>query len=117
MRDNEEVESGSSRFDGEGPEGRKYDKNSFFYSLMVQNGWTMPKIINQDGELRFNLKDNLLIRLLHNDTKLEIFLDVFGYRAEEIMVCTTGGEICVKGKQVEKPNLCQTIQFASRCSG
>ena len=56
-RENEEVESGSSRFEEEGAEGRKYDENGFFYSLMVQNGWTMPKIINQDKELRFNSKD------------------------------------------------------------
>ena len=53
-RENKEVKSGSCRFDGEGTEGRTYDENGFFYGLMVQNGWTMPKIINQDKELRFN---------------------------------------------------------------
>ena len=57
----------------------------------------MPKIINQDKELRFNSKDKLLIHLLHDDTRLEIFLDMFGYRPEEIMVSTTGGEIGLKG--------------------
>jgi HSP20 family molecular chaperone IbpA len=119
VRENKELESGSSRFDGEGSEGRKYDENGFFYSLMVQNGWTMPKIINQDGELRFNLKDTLLIRLLHNDTKLEIFLDVFGYRPEEIMVSTAGREICVKGRLAEKLDSEQPIvarQFARQFS-
>ena len=112
----DEVEEGRSRFEEEGSEGRKYDENGFFYSLMVQNGWTIPMIINHDRELRFNSKDKLLIRLLHNDTKLEIFLDVFGYRPEEIMVSTTGGEICAKGRQVEKPDPIGARQFARQFS-
>jgi hypothetical protein len=69
---------------------------------MLHNGWTMPKIINQDRELRFHSKYKILICLLNNDAKLEIFLDEFVYRSDEIMVSSTGGDICVKGRQVEK---------------
>ena len=86
-----------------GEEGRRIADNSgLFNSLLIQNGWFMPKIINNDPEFLVNCKDKLLIRLTNDKTRLVIFLDMFGYKQEEVMVTTMMGTILVMGTTERK---------------
>ena len=86
-----------------GEEGRRIvDNSGLFNRLLIQNGWFMPKIINNDPEFLVNCKDKLLIRLTNDETQLVIFLDMFGYKQEEVMVTTMMGTILVMGSTERK---------------
>ena len=64
---------------------------------MIQNRWSIPRIINKDDNLEINSKDDKLIRLVNDNSKMEIFLDVFGYKTSDLTLVTKNGQIYVRG--------------------
>eukprot|EP00092_Neocalanus_flemingeri_P022281 GFUD01024161.1.p1 GENE.GFUD01024161.1~~GFUD01024161.1.p1 ORF type:complete len:418 (-),score=148.52 GFUD01024161.1:51-1304(-) len=88
-------------------------------SSMLLNDWTMPKICAQDSDSIFNSKDSNLIRMVNDDSKLEISLDTTGYKPDELKVSAGQGVICVEGKHEEKSEAGQVMvarQFSRKYS-
>jgi len=80
---------------------------------------TMPKILGEDSNDIFNPKDSNLIRMVNDDSKMEISLDTTGYKADELKVSAGQGMICVEGKHEEKSEAGQVMvsrQFSRKYS-
>jgi len=81
--------------------------------------WTIPKILGEDSNSIFNPKDSNLIRMVNDDSKMEISLDTTGYKADELKVSAGQGMICVEGKHEEKSEAGQVMvsrQFSRKYS-
>eukprot|EP00092_Neocalanus_flemingeri_P032805 GFUD01035680.1.p1 GENE.GFUD01035680.1~~GFUD01035680.1.p1 ORF type:complete len:418 (+),score=150.37 GFUD01035680.1:135-1388(+) len=81
--------------------------------------WSMPKIFTQESASIDNSKDSNLIRLVNDDSKMEISLDTTGYKPDELKVSAGQGVICVEGKHEEKSEAGQVMvarQFSRKYS-
>merc|ERR1711976_80131 len=93
------------------------EQNSAPRSLMRQdsksrweNGWMFPRrwmllALNSDFSTNmdiFKSKDNEVIRVKDDDTKMEISLDTSQYRPDELKVMVSDGVLTVEGKHEEK---------------
>merc|ERR1711872_1105563 len=66
------------------------------------SAWTFPEVFGQNSDTIFSSKDSNQIRMVDDDTKLEISLDTTGYKPDELKVSAGQGLICVEGKHEEK---------------
>ena len=55
-----------------------------------------------DPNYFFNTRNSNVIRLVNDNSKLEVSLDTTGYKMEELKVTAGQGMICVEGKHEEK---------------
>eukprot|EP00092_Neocalanus_flemingeri_P000103 GFUD01000105.1.p1 GENE.GFUD01000105.1~~GFUD01000105.1.p1 ORF type:complete len:418 (-),score=150.40 GFUD01000105.1:108-1361(-) len=81
--------------------------------------WSMPKIFTQESASINNSKDSNLIRIVNDDSKMEISLDTTGYKPDELKVSAGQGVICVEGKHEEKSEAGQVMvarQFSRKYS-
>eukprot|EP00092_Neocalanus_flemingeri_P094321 GFUD01119922.1.p1 GENE.GFUD01119922.1~~GFUD01119922.1.p1 ORF type:complete len:418 (-),score=141.57 GFUD01119922.1:51-1304(-) len=88
-------------------------------SSLLLNDWSMPNICAQDSDSIFNSKDSNLIRMVNDDSKMEISLDTTGYKPDELKVSAGQGVICVEGKHEEKSEAGQVMvarQFSRKYS-
>merc|ERR1719508_54644 len=88
-------------------------------SSLLSNDWAMPKIFGQDSDSIFNSKDSNLIRMVNDDSKMEISLDTTGYKPDELKISAGQGMICVEGKHEEKSEAGQVMvarQFSRKYS-
>jgi len=86
---------------------------------VLSSDWTMPKLFEHDSESMFNSKDSNLIRMVNDDSKMEISLDTTGYKPDELKVSAGQGMICVEGKHEEKTEAGQVMvarQFSKKYS-
>jgi len=86
---------------------------------ILSNDWTMPKLFEKDSESIFNSKDSNLIRMVNDDSKMEISLDTTGYKPDELKVSAGQGIISVEGKHEEKTEAGQVMvarQFSRKYS-
>merc|ERR1711912_107299 len=75
-----------------------------------ENGWMFPRrwmlpALNTDFPTNmdiFKSKDNDVIRVKEDDTKMEISLDTSQYRPDELKVMVSDGVLTVEGKHEEK---------------
>merc|ERR1712183_381307 len=88
-------------------------------SSLLSNDWGMPKIFGQDSDSIFNSKDSNLIRMVNDDSKMEISLDTTGYKPDELKISAGQGLICVEVKHEEKSEAGQVMvarQFSRKYS-
>merc|ERR1711944_199737 len=75
-----------------------------------QNGWMFPRrwmlpALNTDFPNNmdiFKSKDNEVIRVKEDETKMEVSLDTSQYRPDELKVMVSDGVLTVEGKHEEK---------------
>merc|ERR1711963_1301965 len=75
-----------------------------------ENGWMFPRrrmlpALNTDFPSNmdiFKSKDNEVIRVKEDDTKMEVSLDTSQYRPDELKVMVSDGVLTVEGKHEEK---------------
>jgi len=78
-----------------------------------------PEIFGKNSGPVFSSKDSNQIRIVDDDTKLEISLDTTGYKPDELKVSAGQGMICVEGKHEEKSEAGQVMvsrQFSKKYS-
>jgi len=93
-----------------------FDENK---NPLHSSAWTFPEIFGQDSDTIFSSKDSNQIRMVDDDTKLEISLDTTGYKPDELKVSAGQGLICVEGKHEEKSEAGQVMvsrQFSKKYS-
>merc|ERR1712142_1195112 len=93
-----------------------FDKNK---NPLHSTGWALPEIFGKKSGSDFSSKDRNLIRLVDDDTKLEISLDTTGYKPDELKLSAGQGMICVEGKHQEKSEAGQVMvssQFSKKYS-
>jgi len=93
-----------------------FDENK---NPLHSNAWTFPEIFGQNFDTVFSSKDSNQIRMVDDDTKLEISLDTSGYKPDELKVSAGQGIICVEGKHEEKSKAGQVMvsrQFSKKYS-
>merc|ERR1712152_2474 len=93
-----------------------FDENK---NPLHSSAWTFPEIFGQDSDTVFSSKDSNQIRMVDDDTKLEISLDTTGYKPDELKVSAGQGLICVEGKHEEKSEAGQVMvsrQFSKKYS-
>merc|ERR1719320_2326731 len=76
-----------------------FDENK---NTLQSSSWIYPEMFKGNSEPVFSFKDSNQIRLVDDDTKLEISLDTTGYKPDELKVSAGQGIICVEGKHEEK---------------
>merc|ERR1719330_717946 len=72
-----------------------------------------------DQDSIFKAKDSNVIDLVNDDSKLEVSLDITGYKPDELKVTAGQGMICVEGKHEEKSEAGQVMvsrQFSKKYS-
>merc|ERR1712142_1225689 len=93
-----------------------FDENK---NPLHSSAWTFPEIFGQNSDTIFSSKDSNQIRMVDDDTKLEISLDTTGYKPDELKVSAGQGLICVEGKHEEKSEAGQVMvsrQFIKKYS-
>jgi len=83
------------------------------------SSWIFPEIFGKHSGPVFSSKDSNQIRIVDDDTKLEISLDTTGYKPDELKVSAGQGMICVEGKHEEKSEAGQVMvsrQFSKKYS-
>merc|ERR1719233_527439 len=83
-----------------------FDENK---NPLESSSWLFPEIFGKHSGLVFSSKDSNQIRIVDDDTKLEISLDTTGYKPDELKVSAGQGMICVEGKHEEKSEAGQGI--------
>jgi len=81
-------------------------------SMQSQIGEGQSKItegISDDNNLIFKAKDSNVIHFVNDDSKLEVSLDITGYKPDELKVTAGQGMICVEGKHEEKSEAGQVM--------
>jgi len=76
-----------------------FDENK---NPLQSSSWVFPEMFGGNSEPVLSSKDNNQIRIVDDDTKLEISLDTTGYKPDELKVSAGQGMICVEGKHEEK---------------
>merc|ERR1712152_27226 len=84
-----------------------FDENK---NPLHSSAWTFPEIFGQNSNTVFSSKDSNQIRMVDDDTKLEISLDTTGYKPDELKVSAGQGLICVEGKHEEKSEAGQVME-------
>merc|ERR1712168_501684 len=93
-----------------------FDENK---NPLESSSWIFPEIFGKHSGPAFSSKDSNLIRIVDDDTKLEISLDTTGYKPDELKVSAGQGMICVEGKHEEKSEAGQVMvsrQFSKKYS-
>jgi len=93
-----------------------FDENK---NPLHSSAWTFPEVFGQNSDTIFSSKDSNQIRMVDDDTKLEISLDTTGYKPDELKVSAGQGLICVEGKHEEKSEAGQVMvsrQFSKKYS-
>merc|ERR1719147_316867 len=85
----------------------------------MSRNWMMPKLFDEKFESMLDFKDNNLISVKNDDTKMEISLNTTGYKPDELKVNVSNGELSIEGKHEEKTESGQTMisrQFSKKYS-
>jgi len=93
-----------------------FDENK---NPLQSSSWIFPEMFKGNSEPVFSSKDSNQIRIVDDDTKLEISLDTTGYKPDELKVSAGQGMICVEGKHEEKSEAGQVMvsrQFSKKYS-
>merc|ERR1719495_2087935 len=93
-----------------------FDENK---NPLESSSWLFPEIFGKHSGPVFSSKDSNQIRIVDNDSKLEISLDTTGYKPDELKVSAGQGMICVEGKHEEKSEAGQVMvarQFSKKYS-
>merc|ERR1719225_1950100 len=93
-----------------------FDENK---NPLDSSSWLFPEIFGKHSGPVFSSKDGNQIRIVDNDSKLEISLDTTGYKPDELKVSAGQGMICVEGKHEEKSEAGQVMvarQFSKKYS-
>jgi len=93
-----------------------FDENK---NPLQSSSWIFPEMFGGNSEPVFSSKDSNQIRIVDDDTKLEISLDTTGYKPDELKVSAGQGMICVEGKHEEKSEAGQVMvsrQFSKKYS-
>jgi len=93
-----------------------FDENK---NSLESSSWIFPEIFGKHSGPVFSSKDSNQIRIVDDDTKLEISLDTTGYKPDELKVSAGQGMICVEGKHEEKSEAGQVMvsrQFSKKYS-
>jgi len=93
-----------------------FDENK---NTLQSSSWIFPEMFGGNNEPVFSSKDSNQIRIVDDDTKLEISLDTTGYKPDELKVSAGQGMICVEGKHEEKSEAGQVMvsrQFSKNYS-
>merc|ERR1711936_696380 len=93
-----------------------FDENK---SPLDSSSWLFPEIFGKHSGPVFSSKDSNQIRIVDNDSKLEVSLDTTGYKPDELKVSAGQGMICVEGKHEEKTEAGQVMvsrQFSRKYS-
>ena len=93
-----------------------FDENK---NQLESSSWLFPQIFGKHSGPVFSSKDSNQIRIVDDDTKLEISLDTTGYKPDELKVSAGQGMICVEGKHEEKSEAGQVMvsrQFSKKYS-
>ena len=93
-----------------------FDENK---NPLESSSWLFPQIFGKHSGPVFSSKDSNQIRIVDDDTKLEISLDTTGYKPDELKVSAGQGMICVEGKHEEKSEAGQVMvsrQFSKKYS-
>jgi len=93
-----------------------FDENK---NPLQSSSWIFPEMFGGNNEPVFSSKDSNQIRIVDDDTKLEISLDTTGYKPDELKVSAGQGMICVEGKHEEKSEAGQVMvsrQFSKKYS-
>merc|ERR1712203_922896 len=93
-----------------------FDENK---NSLESTSWIFPEIFGKHSGPVFSSKDSNQIRIVDDDTKLEISLDTTGYKPDELKVSAGQGVICVEGKHEEKSEAGQVMvsrHFSKRYS-
>merc|ERR1719320_1431314 len=83
-----------------------FDENK---NTLQSSSWIFPEMFGENNEPVFSSKDSNQIRIVDDDTKLEISLDTTGYKPDELKVSAGQGMICVEGKHEEKSEAGQVM--------
>jgi len=95
------------------------DDSSIFKNWLMPRNWMMPKLFDEKFESMLDFKDNNLISVKNDDTKMEISLNTTGYKPDELKVNVSNGELSIEGKHEEKTESGQTMvsrQFSKKYS-
>merc|ERR1711964_776536 len=93
-----------------------FDENK---NSLESSSWLFPQIFGKNSGPVFSSKDSNQIRIVDDDSKLEISLDTTGYKPDELKVSAGQGMICVEGKHEEKTEEGQVMvsrQFSKKYS-
>merc|ERR1712038_625638 len=93
-----------------------FDENK---NPLESSSWLFPEIFGKHSGPVFSSKDSNQIKIVDNDSKLEISLDTTGYKPDELKVSAGQGMICVEGKHEEKSEAGQVMvarQFSKKYS-
>jgi len=93
-----------------------FDENK---NPLESSSWLFPEIFGKHSGPVFSSKDSNQIRIVDDDSKLEISLDTTGYKPDELKVSAGQGMICVEGKHEEKSEAGQVMvarQFSKKYS-
>jgi len=93
-----------------------FDENK---NSLESSSWLYPQIFGKNSGPVFSSKDSNQIRIVDDETKLEISLDTTGYKPDELKVSAGQGMICVEGKHEEKSEAGQVMvarQFSKKYS-
>merc|ERR1712168_498209 len=93
-----------------------FDENK---NPLESSSWIFPEIFGKHSGPVFSSKDSNQIRIVDDETKLEISLDTTGYKPDELKVSAGQGMICVEGKHEEKSEAGQVMvsrQFSKKYS-
>jgi len=81
-------------------------------SMQSQMGKRQSKITDSTSDEQdsiFKAKDSNVIHLVNDESKLEVSLDITGYKPDELKVTAGQGMICVEGKHEEKSEAGQVM--------
>merc|ERR1712168_1300675 len=93
-----------------------FDENK---NRLESSSWIFPEMFGKHSGPVFSSKDSNQIRIVDDETKLEISLDTTGYKPDELKVSAGQGMICVEGKHEEKSEAGQVMvsrQFSKKYS-
>jgi len=93
-----------------------FDENK---NPLQSSSWIFPEMFKGNSDPVFSSKDSNQIRIVDDDTKLEISLDTTGYKPDELKVSAGQGMISVEGKREEKSEAGQVMvsrQFSKNYS-
>merc|ERR1712168_713256 len=93
-----------------------FDENK---NPLESSSWIFPEMSGKHSGPAFSSKDSNQIRIVDDETKLEISLDTTGYKPDELKVSAGQGMICVEGKHEEKSEAGQVMvsrQFSKKYS-
>merc|ERR1711962_1045960 len=80
--------------------------------MQSQMGKRQSKITDSTSDEQdsiFKTKDSNVIHFVNDESKLEVSLDITGYKPDELKVTAGQGMICVEGKHEEKSEAGQVM--------